>query len=185
MRRPPSDITRFHHTTMNFLQLVEQRCSVRQYSDTPVSAEQIDYLLACMRLAPSAVNLQPWHFYVVQSEEAKARLRQCYHREWFASAPLYIIGCIRHDQEWVRRRDQKPHGDIDIAIATEHLCLAATELGLGTCWVCNFDAALCHDLFQMDAQEEPAVLIPIGHPAPEVKPASKERKPLTDIITTC
>lgn len=165
-----------------FKELSEQRYSVRSYTDQPVSDEQLAYILECTRLAPSAVNFQPWHFYVVRSEEAKAKLRQCYAREWFNTAPLYIVCCIRHDEAWVRK-DKKEHGDIDIAIATEHICLAATEQGLGTCWVCNFDAALCHQLFNLPDNEEAAVIVPIGHPQPDAIPSPKKRKEMAEIVS--
>ena len=78
------------------------------------------------------------------------------------------------------RKDGKHHGDIDIAIAVEHLCLAATEQGLATCWVCNFDADKCRQLFTFDSNEEPAVLIPIGYAADE--PKEKNRKDITEIL---
>lgn len=81
--------------------------------------------------------------------------------------------------EWVRS-DGKHHGDIDIAIAVEHLCLAATEQGLATCWVCNFDADKCKQLFAIADNEEPAVLIPIGYPADELK--EKKRKAVEEIV---
>ena len=77
------------------------------------------------------------------------------------------------------RRDGKHHGDIDIAIAVEHLCLAATEQGLGTCWVCNFDATLLKQQFDMPENEEPAVIIPLGYAADELR--EKNRKSIEEI----
>ena len=106
------------------------------------------------------------------------KIRQCYHRDWFKTAPMYIIASILHDQEWVRS-DGKHHGDIDIAIAVEHLCLAATEQGLATCWVCNFKADICKELFTLPENEEPAVIIPLGYAADEMKP--KTRKSIDEI----
>ena len=94
-------------------------------------------------------------------------------------APVVVIASILHDEEWVRS-DGKHHGDIDIAIAVEHLCLAATEQGLGTCWVCNFDAELCKKSFGLEDNEEAAVLIPIGYPADE--PKDKKRKAIEEIV---
>lgn len=177
------NITHSQNTTMTFKELSEARFSVRNYTDQPVSDEQLSYILECTRLAPSAVNFQPWHFYVVTKPEDREKLHQCYARDWFRTAPMYIICCIRHDEAWVRKFDGKEHGNIDIAIATEHLCLAAAEQGLGTCWVCNFDAALCHDLFALPTNEEAAVLIPIGHLAPDVEQKPKTRKTLDEIVT--
>ena len=90
-----------------------------------------------------------------------------------------VIASILHDEEWVRS-DSKHHGDIDIAIAVEHLCLAAAEQGLGTCWVCNFDAELCKRLFGLGENEEAAVLIPLGYP--DDSPKDKVRKKIGEII---
>lgn len=131
--------------------------------------EKLAYIKECMRMAPSAVNRQPWKFRIVRSQEGRERLQSCYARPWFNEAPLYILASLLHEEEWVRA-DGKRHGDIDVAIAVEHLCLAATEQGLGTCWVCNFDAQRCHELFQMPDGEEPVVIIPIGYPATEITP---------------
>lgn len=161
--------------------LSTKRYSVRGYAATPVSEEDLNYVLECARLAPSACNRQPWHFYVCQSQEALDKVRQCYQRDWFNTASTVIICTIRHDQEWVRPSDGHPHGIVDISIAAEHICLAAAERGLGTCWVCNFDAQKCHELFNLAESEEPAVLIPIGHPTTEI--TAKNRKPLSDIVT--
>ena len=115
----------------NMLALSQERFSARKFTPEAVSQEDLDYIMECVRLAPSAVNRQPWHWLIVRSDEAKQKLQQCYDREWFKTAPMYIVGMRNVDENWVRRYDEKPHGDIDVAIATEHLCLAATERGLG------------------------------------------------------
>lgn len=134
---------------MNILELSQTRFSARKYTDEPVSDDDLAYILECARLAPSAVNRQPWKFVVVRSKEAKEQLWQAYDRDWFRTAPLYIV-CMKNNSEcWTRRYDDKQHGDIDVAIATEHLCLAATERNLGTCWVCNFDTDVMSRLFPL------------------------------------
>lgn len=79
---------------MNILELSKKRFSVRKYSDTPVSEEDLQYILEVTRMAPSAVNKQPWKFVVVKSEAARKQLQECYDRDWFKSAPLYVI-CMR------------------------------------------------------------------------------------------
>lgn len=163
---------------MTFLDLIKQRYSCRSYQNKRVEQEKLDYVMECARLAPSAVNKQPWVFRIVENEDDKSKLHTCYSREWFQTAPMYIICSILHDEEWVRS-DGKHHGDIDIAIAAEHLCLAATEQGLATCWVCNFDAAKCKQLFSIADNEEPAVLIPIGYAADEAR--EKKRKTISEI----
>ena len=88
--------------------------------------------------------------------------------------------CVDHDISWHRKADNKDHGDIDVAIAVEHLCLAAAEQDLGTCWVCNFDAKACHQIMQLAPQLEPVVLIPIGYPADNTIP-EKKRKSIKEI----
>lgn len=163
---------------MNFLELCKNRYSCRAYESRAVAQEQLDYIMECVRLAPSAVNRQPWHFYLVSQEEAKEKLQQCYNRDWFKTAPMYIVATVLHDEEWVRA-DGKHHGDIDIAIAVEHLCLAATEQGLATCWVCNFDASLCKTMLNLPATEEPAVIIPLGYAADDLN--EKKRKTIEEI----
>ena len=165
---------------MQFLELVKSRYSCRNYQPKAVEQEKMDYIMECVRLSPSACNKQPWKFRIITKEEERKKVCQCYNREWFAAAPVVIIASILHDEEWVRS-DKKHHGDIDIAIAVEHLCLAATEQGLGSCWVCNFDAEQCKRLFGLGENEEPAVLIPLGYPADE--PKGKVRKAMGDIIT--
>ena len=164
---------------MDFLELVKKRYSCRNYQPTSIEKEKLDYIIECVRFAPSAVNKQPWVFRIISNKEEKEKLRQCYDREWFATAPTYIMASILHDEEWVRA-DGKHHGNIDIAIAVEHLCLAAAEQGLGTCWVCNFDVEKCTQLFRIPSNEEVAVLIPIGYAADEAK--EKKRKSTTDIL---
>ena len=164
---------------MNLLELIKARYSCRNYQPTSVEQDKLNYIMECVRLAPSAVNKQPWKFRVITNEADKAKLKECYHRDWFKTAPMYIIASIMHDEEWVRA-DGKHHGDIDIAIAVEHLCLAATEQGLATCWVCNFDVEKCKQHFAFADNEEPAVLIPLGYAADEMK--EKNRKAMSDIV---
>ena len=164
---------------MDFIELVKNRYSCRAYKALNVEKEELDYILECVRYAPSAVNKQPWRFRIITNEGDKAKLQQCYNRDWFKTAPMYIIASVLHDEEWVRA-DGKHHGDIDIAIAVEHLCLAATEQGLATCWVCNFDAALCKESFALPENEEPAVIIPLGYA--DDQPKEKNRKPIEEIV---
>lgn len=164
---------------MNFLELVKARYSARNYTDRPIEAEKLAYLMECVRLAPSAVNFQPWRFRVVTDPEGLQALCSCYKREWIQTAPCIVVACIEHEESWHRRADNKDHGDIDIAIAVEHLCLAAAEQGLGSCWVCNFDAERCRELLALPESLEPAVLIPLGYAADEAM--DKKRKLMEEI----
>ena len=166
---------------MKLLELIKKRYSVRNFLPTPVEQSKLDYLMECVRMSPSAVNLQPWLFAIVTDGKQLEALQKVYPKEWIKSAPCIIVACVNHDVSWHRKADNKDHGDIDVAIATEHLCLAAAEQDLGTCWVCNFDAKACKEIMQLPPQIEPVVLIPLGYPAVYMIP-EKKRKSLKEII---
>lgn len=167
---------------MDFLELVKQRFSARSYKSDKIEQEKIDYIIECARFAPSAVNYQPWHFIVVGSEEQKQKLRMCYAREWFADAPVYIVVCADTTHAWTRKSDGKNHADIDVAIATEHICLAATSVGLGSCWVCNFDPDLLQASIPLASGKYPVAIVPLGYI--ETCPAhSSPRKERGEVVT--
>ena len=136
--------------------------------------------MECVRLAPSAVNLQPWRFRIVTDQETIAKLQSCYKRDWLSTAPCIIVACANHEESWHRRADNKDHADIDLAIAVEHICLAATEQGLATCWVCNFDAAKCREQLALPENLEPIALVPLGYAEDEM--GEKKRKSLEEIM---
>lgn len=164
-------------------QIFEKRCSVRSFAKAEVEQEKINAMIEAFRLAPSAVNRQPWRLYVVSSPKMKAAIVSAYERDWFAEASLYFVVCSRHDESWVRA-DGKDHADVDVSIATEHLVLEATALGLGTCWVCNFDATACKKVLGItDKAEEPVVIIPVGYPKDEsLWKKEKSRKQVSDFV---
>lgn len=163
------------------MNIVSRRFSCRRYAGVPMSAEQIEAVLEAARLAPSACNLQPWMFYVVNTPELAAEVAATYDRSWIQSAATFIIVCGDHTQSW-HRADGKDHCDIDISIAVEHICLAATAMNLGTCWVCNFDKEKLCTVLNLPEHIEPIAVIPIGEMAENAKPAGTPRKPLEDIL---
>lgn len=169
---------------MNFDEVIRKRKSIRKYSDKPVEKEVITALLECARLAPSAVNFQPWKFYVCHSDGIKKAIRESYPRQWFAAAQVYIVACGDHSRSWKRPSDGKDHCDIDVAIAVEHIVLKATDLGLGTCWVCNFDPQKVKEVLHLNDNIEPIVLLPLGYPLDEYEadPRSGKRKSLDEIV---
>jgi nitroreductase len=116
----------------------------------------------------------------VKSPEKKALLHQCYNKDWFAVAPVYILALGDTNRSWKRKPDGKDHCDIDVAIAFEHIVLAATEKGLGTCWVCNFDIELCRELFELPDNMIPIAITPIGYPVQEPERVAN-RKNLQEI----
>lgn len=168
--------------TKKILSVCRDRSSVRSYKQDPIPEDIMEYIKECVRLAPSAVNFQPWRFIIVKDENKRQKLQQCYQREWFKEAPCYIIACCVKNEAWIRKQDAKNHGDIDLAIAIEHLCLAAAEQGLGTCWVCNFDVSLFAKGFSLPEDWEPIALIPIGYPADDTSETKEKNRKATQEI---
>lgn len=165
---------------MAFLEIARQRYSVRKYQDRTVEKEKILQILEAARIAPSAVNFQPWHFIVLTDKSVIKKVAGTYSREWLQQAPVIIVACGDHQKSW-KRKDGKDHCDIDLAIAIDHMTLAAADLGLGTCWVCAFDAARCHEILELPDHLEVVALLPMGYPA-----AAREginRKSLTEIVS--
>lgn len=167
---------------MSFLDLVKIRRSVRSYKSDVPDKKVLNVVLKAAQAAPSAVNFQPWQFFVVGEKEMLSALHACYHREWFSSAPACIVVLGNHNEAWHRRADGKDHTDIDVAIAIDHLTLQAAELGLGTCWVCNFEVEKVVRLFDLPAHLEPIALLPIGYPNDEETASEKKRKPLNETV---
>lgn len=165
---------------MTVLEIIKQRHSVRNFAAEMPSKEQLTAVVEAARLAPSAVNYQPWKFFVVSRPELLEKLRNAYNREWFKSAPCVIVACGNHGESWHRGSDGKDHCDIDVAIAAEHMALAAVENGLGTCWVCNFDVAAVASALNLPEDMEPVVMLPIGIPQGECKTTT--RKEFADIV---
>ena len=166
---------------MNFIDLAAQRYSVRNYENKPVEKEKLQYVLEAARLAPSAVNFQPWHFVVLTDPDQLKSVHELYPREWVNSAPVMIMALGDHKMGWHRKSDGKDYTDVDVAIAIDHLMLAATEQSLGTCWICNFDAEKCCEIFNLPENLEPIALVSIGYPKPDTKP-EKKRKPIEQIV---
>ncbi len=169
---------------MNFLELVQSRGSVRRYADRPVEQEKIDYLLECARLAPSACNRQPWRYWVVRTPERRKALCEAAARfPWLQEAPLMIVVCVCEAEAWVRGADGRSHSDVDAAITAEHLALAATEQGLGSCWICAFDPERCREALSLEEGIRPVAIFPVGYPA--VEPQAKQRKVLQELVVEC
>lgn len=170
---------------MSFLDIAKNRYSCRKYDARRVEEEKLMLVLEAGRVAPSAVNFQPWHFYVMQETDDLERFYGAYHREWFRTAPCVIVICADHSQSWKRKADGKDHGDIDAAITTDHMTLQATGLGLATCWICNFDVERTRELLKLPEYLEPVVILPLGYPLDETDPErhSEKRKPLSEIVS--
>ena len=157
------------------------RYSCRDYdADKKVDKNLIEAVIEAARLAPSAVNRQPWTFIVVTEHEKRSKIL-CKSRPAFLEAPVLIVACGHHDAAWHRPADNKDHTDVDVSIAVEHICLEATELGLATCWVCSFDVEATKMALNIPEGVEPIALIPLGYAKNNEIP-EKNRKPLEEIL---
>jgi nitroreductase len=164
---------------MDFLELIKARYSVRAYRSDAVEEDKLRQVLEAVRLAPTAANRQPFQFIVIHTAGREAELKRIYRREWFVRAPLIICACGVPAQGWVRM-DGKSYTDVDVSIAMDHLVLAATELGLGTCWIAAFDPAAAREVLGLPDGVEPIAFTPLGYAADQ--PGAKARKPLADLI---
>jgi len=164
---------------MTFQDLIKKRYSVRGYKSDPVDDRELELVLEAARLAPTACNLQPFRFVILRTAGRQDELKRIYPQPWFTQAPLIIGICGVLSEGWVRR-DRKIYVDVDAAIAMDHLILAATDLGLGTCWIAAFDPAAAREILKLPAGVEPIAFTPLGHPADAMRP--KRRKPLSELV---
>lgn len=164
---------------MDFLELVRKRHSVRDFLDKPVEQSVLLSVLEAGRLAPSTCNFQPWVFIVIQKMADRERLRAVNDRPWFLSAPVILAVCCDHSISW-KRKDGKDFGDIDIAIALDHITLAAAEKDLGTCWIGSYNASEARKVLRLPTPVEPVAFTPIGYPASSS--FNKVRKDLPEIL---
>lgn len=169
---------------MQFEELAKRRYSSRHYQSKSIEKEKLLKVLEAARVAPSASNKQPWKFFVFEGQEEVLRIAEAYHREWLKDAPVVIVACADHDKSWKRASDGKDHADIDIAIAVDHMTLQATDLGLATCWICNFDPVKCRKILNLPEHIEPIVILPLVYPSDQgdINRHEKQRKSAGDII---
>ncbi|MCW3804185.1 nitroreductase family protein [Plebeiibacterium marinum] len=167
---------------MHFKELMKSRYAVREYFENKVDRTLLKEVVNAGRLAPSAANRQPWQFVVVDDDVLLAKLKDSYQREWFGKVPNLIIIYGNHEESWKRPYDNKDHCDIDVAIAVDHMTLMATELGLGTCWVCHFDKDIINSVIENKKGFEPIAILTIGYPVDNTAPI-KKRKNLDEVLS--
>ena len=165
---------------MEYSELIAARYSVRAYRPDPVEHEKLQTVLEAARLAPTAANRQPIQLVVMHTAGREKEIGKIYRRPWFVQAPVVIAVCAISSQAWVRESDRFNARLIDAAIVADHLILAATNLGLGTCWVAAFNMEAARNVLNLPAEAEPVIFTPLGYPAD--LPSAKIRKPLADLV---
>jgi nitroreductase len=159
------------------MNIIRERKSIRRYRTDSVSLHDIDLVLEAARLAPSWDNRQCWKFISVTDTALKENIGKASKQEWLAQAPVIIVCCadplksgVKGDQEYYM---------LDVGISMEHLILAATALGLGTCWVGAFNEKLLKRTLGVPRNVRVVALTPLGYP--DEKPEPTTRKNLNEI----
>lgn len=172
----------------NFFELVEKRESCRNYSDKPVTKEQLIKCISAARLAPSACNSQPWSFIVVNNRKKAVELAKCTQsmgmNKFTDNAPAFIV--ITEEKANLSatvgaKFKKQEYAQMDIGIATAHICYSATEQGLSTCIIGWFNEKSVKELLNIHEDKRVRLIISIGY-ANYQNLRNKSRKNLDDIM---
>lgn len=142
---------------MDTYEAIQERKSIRAYQDKPVPRDKIERLLEAGRLAPSAANIEPWHFIAVTNAEKRKVLSKGLFAKFLAQAPLAIVIC----------GDKKASSDwyaVDASLAVENIVLCAVNEGLGTCIVGSLTESDVKELLKIPSNFEVIVIIAVGYP---------------------
>ncbi|AFQ46037.1 nitroreductase family protein [Desulfosporosinus meridiei] len=168
---------------MNFLEIAQTRRSLRTYLDKPVEREKLEYVLECARLAPSWKNMQCWRFIVIDEAEGREAVAQSMGesnpgRKALMTAPLIVVLCAvpKESEVW----EGKDNMMLDAGLAMEHLILAATEQGLGTCWQGLFSEETIRAALDIPDDVRVVAMTPLGYAAEERRP--RPRKAMSEIV---
>jgi len=165
---------------MDFLELAKERYSVRKMSPEKVKQEDLDKILEVARLSPTAKNMQRERLLVVNTEEGIEKMKQCTSCD-FGASTIVVISYEKDDAENESEFSRK-YGLIDTGIVATHMCLEATNLGLGTTMVGLFDRELTKKTFNIPAKYQPELLLPIGYIDREPSILHNRRKPIEELV---
>jgi nitroreductase len=164
---------------VDVFEAIKSRYSVRAYKPDAVSDAELQQVLEAGRQAPTACNRQPFRIVVIHAKGRETELARMYGRPWFLQAPLVLAVIAVPGEAW-RRRDDKPYDEVDATIAMDHMVLAATALGLGTCWIADFDPVAVREVLALPDDVEPLALTPLGYPATAA--TARGRRPLDELV---
>ncbi|MFA5252017.1 MAG: nitroreductase family protein [Phycisphaerae bacterium] len=163
---------------MTVLEVIRKRYACRAYIDKPIEREKLDQIFEAARLAPSAKNLQDWRFVAVSEKSKKQQVAaSTNHFEVFEKAGVIIAACS--NSNYIMKCGQAA-APIDVAIALEHICLQATELGLATCWIGSFEPEIVRKVLNVPQDISIIELMAVGYPADKAKNPSRE--PIENIV---
>ena len=166
---------------MDVMEAIKTRRSIRKYRSTPVPEELLKAVLNAARLAPSANNAQPWRVIVVTDEDLKLRLVSGAHGQKFlAEAPVVLVACGLPDEAFPTVGGYMSSHVMDVAIALDHITLAAHSLGLGTCWVAWFKEEKVREALGIPEDVRVVALTPLGYP--DESPERPPRRNLEELV---
>ena len=167
---------------MEFKEVIRNRYSCRKYSGKAVEPEKLTAILEAGRIAPTAKNLQEQRIYVIQSEEALARIDSVTPCRF--GAPVVIAVAFDKDNVYTYPGEMKQSGDEDATIVATHMILAATDEGLGTCWLNRFDPMETAKVLGLPENEELVMLMDVGYAAEDAAPSPmhESRKDLSETV---
>jgi nitroreductase len=173
--------------------IIKERYSVRDYSSRPIEQEKLDIILESARLAHSACNVQPWHFYVVTDKKKIGAFSekmplgaQMVMNSFISEAPIVIVataGPINILQKALSYIINKRWYYMDVSIAIEHMVLTAWEFGIGSCWIGWFDEKKIKKTLSIPRDREVVALLTLGYPNEVSKRPEKSRKKTEEITT--
>ena len=150
---------------MDVYEAIRRRRSVRAYSSKPIPEDVLERVKQAIRSAPSACNYQPWHFIIVKDDALRQGLvKLSNNQRWMLDAPVFLVACGLPLDAYKAMGGNGNSTDIDVAIAIDHLTLAAVAEGLGTCWVGAFDGTGVKKLLGVPPQAKVVALVPLGYP---------------------
>ena len=153
---------------MSFLNLAQNRRSIREFTAQPVSDSDLNTILEAARVAPSSGNTQPWHIYAISNQEKRAEIVQSACSQGFiATAPVLLVICadIPRNTQRYGERGQHLYCLQDTAALVQNILLQAAQLNLGTCWIGAFKEAEVSRVLSLSDDMRPVALIPVGYPA--------------------
>lgn len=173
---------------MNFTDLARMRESCRNYTGEPVPREKLLAILDAARMSPSACNSQPWSFVVADTPDAARRAAACVQvdgaNKFTDHAPAFLIVLeepVQLSPRIAEKIDSQHFAQIDLGLITAHICLAAADLGLGTCIMGIFDEEKTKAYFQIPAEKRVRLILSVGYSA-DTSPRAKKRKSLEEFV---
>jgi len=165
---------------MDIAKAIRDRRSVRSYEKKDVPQDVLEKVLQAARLAPSANNRQPWRFVIVRDHAKRQALAKAAKEQQFVAEAPVVIAAVALEPDRIMTCGV-PAWAVDLAIAVDHITLAAVEHGLGSCWIGAFYQEDVKKILQIPAEYKVVALLPLGYP--QDKARFKNRKSLDEIVT--